>query len=415
VKIALVRHMMDDPQGGARLVAWLARDLLEMGEDVTLYCYRYDRARCFPDILARVPVRCVCRVDSRTSGGAGHETGWRRMWVQLRRYYAEAPALASLMDPGTDVVNAHEWLAHRSAALFGLPRGVPIVWTYNDPSHWHVHSGLTLRELAYRPLAWFDTRQINRFAAITTLSRWMSDVGKRSFTAPVRLVRCGIDLPREAVAAELNPRLDGSGRALRLLSVGVLAPWRRFEDAICGVAAARRAGCESHYEIIGSDRFWPSYGLLLRGLVAELGLGDSVTLRFESVSEAELEDAYSRADAAVFPNEQQAWGLAQLEAMGRGLAVIVSRGAGVSEVLTDREHALLVDPRRPDQIADAILQLAGNPHLRKGLAERGRALVFASYTSRHYAERMLSVFRGCLPPRLQLQPGRAAGLSGRGS
>src|SRR2546430_15224649 len=50
MRIALIRHLMDDPQGGARLVALLARDLQELGEEVTLYCYGYDqeigRASC---------------------------------------------------------------------------------------------------------------------------------------------------------------------------------------------------------------------------------------------------------------------------------------------------------------------------------------------------------------------------------
>jgi len=135
-------------------------------------------------------------------------------------------------------------------------------------------------------------------------------------------------------------------------------------------------------------------------LVTDLDLGGAVQLRFESVTETELEEAYARADAAIFPNEQQAWGLAQLEAMVRGVAVIVSRGAGVSEVLSDGEHALLVDPRRPDQVARAILRLAADPPLRKALAERGRALVLRSYTSAHYASQMLDLFRRCLANRL---------------
>src|SRR2546430_15558500 len=141
MRIALIRHLMDDPQGGARLVALLARDLQELGEEVTLYCYGYDQARCFPELLAGVAVKCVRRFDVSTSPRRGFETGWRRSGAQLRRYVREAPRLASLIDPRTEIVNPHEWLAHRSAALFGLPRRVPIVWTYNDPSHWHVHSG----------------------------------------------------------------------------------------------------------------------------------------------------------------------------------------------------------------------------------------------------------------------------------
>jgi len=395
----LIRHLMDDPQGGARLVALLARDLQELGEEVTLYCYGYDQARCFPELLAGVAVKCVRRFDASTSPRRGFETGWRRSGAQLRRYFREAPRLASLIDSRTEIVNPHEWLAHRGAALFGLPRRVPIVWTYNDPSHWHVHSGWGLRDLPYRALGWLDTRQINRFAAVTVLSRWMAELAERTFTAPVHLVRCGIDA-HNLPAAPARHGTPGRGPAvLRLVSVGVLAPWRRLEDAIRAVAAARDAGAACHYGIIGSDRFWPAYGTVLRRLVAELGLDDAVTLRFESIPDSELEEAYARADAALFPNERQAWGLAQLEAMVRGIPVVVSRGAGVSEVLRDGEHALLVDPRRPDQIAGAILRLAADAPLRRTLAERGRALVLASYTSVHYARHMLDVFRGCLARR----------------
>src|SRR5438034_651640 len=78
MRIALIRHLMDDPQGGARLVALLARDLQELGEEVTLYCYGYDQARCFPELLAGVAVKCVRRFDASTSPRRGFETGWRR-------------------------------------------------------------------------------------------------------------------------------------------------------------------------------------------------------------------------------------------------------------------------------------------------------------------------------------------------
>jgi len=72
----------------------------------------------------------------------------------------------------------------------------------------------------------------------------------------------------------------------------------------------------------------------------------------------------------------------------------------VSEVLSEGENALLVDPRRPDQIAEAIVRLAGDPPLRKALAERGRALVLEGYTSVHYARRMLDLFRNCVAKRV---------------
>src|SRR2546430_16431026 len=48
MRIALIRHLMDDPQGGARLVALLAPDLQELGGGGTLYCFGYAPAGWFP-------------------------------------------------------------------------------------------------------------------------------------------------------------------------------------------------------------------------------------------------------------------------------------------------------------------------------------------------------------------------------
>jgi glycosyltransferase involved in cell wall biosynthesis len=395
VKIALVRHMMDEPQGGARLIALLARDLRELGEDVTLYCYGFDRERCFPELLDGVPVCSVRDLSGRPSSAEGAESGLRRARLQLRRYFVESRAIAALIAPDVDILNPHEWLGHRSAALAGAPHHIPIVWTYNDPSHWHVHDTGGIGEIPYRLLGAFDTRQINRFAAVTTLSVWMRDVARRAFTAPVHLVRCGID----GRAARSQATSAVPDKPLVLLSVGVLAPHRRFEDLIEGIAAARARGCACRCTIAGTDRFAPAYGRQLRDLVARLDLAAEVTLRFESLPEVELDRLYAEALVVIFPTEQQAWGLAQLEAMAWGIPAVISRGTGVSEVLHDGEHALLVDPRRPDQIADAILTLAASAEVRQRLGQAGRRLVLESYTSQGYAKRMLDLFASVLAAR----------------
>jgi glycosyltransferase involved in cell wall biosynthesis len=276
------------------------------------------------------------------------------------------------------------------------------VWTYNDPSYWHVHRERVFSAFPYRLLGAFDNRQINRFAAVTTLSHWMTDVATRSFTAPVYLVQCGIDA--RVVQPPAIRREPGAGAPLALLSVGILAPQRRFEDAIRAIALVRARGCTCRYTVVGTDRFAPTYGRMLRDLVAQLDLASQVNLRFESISETELNGLYAEAHAGIFPNERQAWGLAQLEAIARGIPTIVSRGAGVSEVLRDGEHALLVDPRRPDQLAEAIMTLGSSPAVRRRLAQAGRQLVLESYTSERYAARMRELFASALTDRRYPQP-----------
>jgi glycosyltransferase involved in cell wall biosynthesis len=305
----------------------------------------------------------------------------------------EAPAIASLIEGGTDVLNPHEWLAHRAAALFGIKGDVPIIWSYNDPSGWHVSHNGNREPLPKHLFGWFDSRLVNRFAALTVLDRRMQAIAAASFRTPAYIVRSGVDAGLFVKEATYSGGRANPPRGVRLLSVGILFPHRRFEDAIRAVHLARGDRVDCSYEIIGSDRFCPAYGASLRTLVRDLDLAGTVTLRFESVSEEVLAQAYMNADGLIFPNQRQTWGLAVLEAMARGLPVIVSRGAGVHEVLSDAENALLVDPERHDQIAAAIHRFAEEPDFRWRLGAAGRQLVQEKYTSRHYAEQMLRLFR----------------------
>jgi glycosyltransferase involved in cell wall biosynthesis len=384
---------MDEPQGGARQVALLARDLKDLGEDVTVYCYRHDPERCFPETLRGVTVAAVETIARKQISRS--DVGWRRSLAQLRRYFLEAPAIAALISPDTGLLNPHEWLAHRAAALFSHHNGTPVVWSYNDPSGWHVGQR---RRIALGPrhlFGWFDTRLINRFSAITALDGRMRRIAEAEFTPPVHVIRSGVDARtlQESEASVEQRAETGNQNGISLISVGILFPHRRFEDAIRGVHLARQQGTDCHYQVIGSSRFAPDYARFLIKLVSDLNLHGLIRLRFDAITETELDIAYRQADALIFPNDQQTWGLAVLEAMARGVPVIVSRGAGVHEVLTEGQNALLVNPRRPDEIAAAIVLLANQRERRAALAQAARRLVRESYTSRHYAEQMLRLFQ----------------------
>ncbi len=370
MKIGLIRHAMDSPQGGARQVALLARDLCHLGEDVTLYCHTYEKDACFPEVLEGVPVKAV-RANGQSDGGRGSESG--------------------------SILNPHEWLAHRAAGLFSSRRHVPVVWSYNDPSGWHVRGTPGIADLARRLFGWRDSLLVKRFSAITVLDNRIKRIAEGAFTTPARLVRSGVDAASiESAGSRVARRPSGASSVFQLLSVGILFPHRRFEDAIQAVSHLRDSGCECRYDIIGSDKYAPGYGDQLRQLVTDLSLHGVVNLRFQSVSDPELTKAYEGADALVFANDRQTWGLAPLEAMAKAVPVIVSRGAGVHEVLTDGENALLVDPGRPEQIVRAIRRLVESTDLRGRLGEAGRRLVLQRFTSRHYAVAMLELFRECV-------------------
>ncbi len=101
---------------------------------------------------------------------------------------------------------------------------------------------------------------------------------------------------------------------------------------------------------------------------------------------------YSAADLLVAPSLEDAFSLPPLEAMGSGLPVIVSRKAGVSEIITQGEDGLILeDPTEAEELARMTLVLLNDESLRENLAKRG-VLTARRFTWDANAEQMKQIF-----------------------
>ena len=105
---------------------------------------------------------------------------------------------------------------------------------------------------------------------------------------------------------------------------------------------------------------------------------------------------YAAADVYAGPSREDAFGLPPLEAMACGLPVIVSRQAGVSEIVKDTEDGFILEnPEDARALAALIRRLCENEELRQQMGRR------AAETARHYdwrrnAEELSAVFRQIL-------------------
>ncbi len=83
-------------------------------------------------------------------------------------------------------------------------------------------------------------------------------------------------------------------------------------------------------------------------------------------------------DIFVLPSTLEGFGIVLLEAMAAGVPVVASDVDGIKEVILNGENGILVPPKNPEAIANAIFQLIENPQLVKGLVSNGlrRAQLF---------------------------------------
>ena len=113
----------------------------------------------------------------------------------------------------------------------------------------------------------------------------------------------------------------------------------------------------------------------VRDLHRELGLGERVRLLGYR---SDVRDLLAAADLFVLGSAFEGLPVSIMEAMAAGLPVAATAVGGVPEAVVDGETGILVPPRDPDALADAMARLATDPGLRSrmGATARRRATLF---------------------------------------
>ena len=111
--------------------------------------------------------------------------------------------------------------------------------------------------------------------------------------------------------------------------------------------------------------FWGEGELMdsIRELAARQGVENEV--HFNGTTD-NIYRELSNADLFILPSQWEGMPMSIIEAMGTGLPVIASDVGGVSDMLTQDESGLIIEPDA-DQLKDAIERVAGSETLRQKL------------------------------------------------
>ena len=107
----------------------------------------------------------------------------------------------------------------------------------------------------------------------------------------------------------------------------------------------------------------------IRTIHRALDLGD--TVRFLGFRD-DVVELLRAADLFVISSYLEGLGTSILDAMAAGLPVVGTRVGGIPEAVRDGETGLLVPPRDPAALAEALVRLALDPARRAAMGARGR-------------------------------------------
>ena len=186
---------------------------------------------------------------------------------------------------------------------------------------------------------------------------------------------------------------DARREPLTVLCVARQYPRKRVIDLLEAFALVRARLSDARLVIIGDG---PEHSRL-RQRLEELQLGEAVRLLGAVPDDATVRQWYSRSSVFCLPSEQEGFGIVFLEAMASGLPVVSTTAAAIPEVVPDGQAGLLVPPRDPAALAEALLRLLEDRSLLARLRDGGRQHA-RRFSWDRVAQRFLEAVAPLLPP-----------------
>ncbi len=207
----------------------------------------------------------------------------------------------------------------------------------------------------------------------------------------VRAILNGIDVDKFVSGRSRSLRSSlNVGKDQRLVGIlGEVSPHKGQELFVKAALLLLKQGCEAKFVVAGPTKHKNvSYRGHLRSMVESSGRSSQISLVDRVL---DMPDAMRSLDVMVLASEAEPFGLVTVEAMACGCAVVATRSGASSEIITDGQDGLLVEPGFPESIADAVSALLDDEALRTRLARGARETAvsrFALHTNVDEVERL---------------------------
>ncbi|HOX08040.1 MAG TPA: glycosyltransferase [Planctomycetota bacterium] len=284
-----------------------------------------------------------------------------------------------------DVVNVHDWLTAAAGKVLKCAHGLPLVVTVHDTAMGKFFGQMdNERKFIGRIEQWM----CQCADAVIANSNWVKGELIRTYGAAdgkVRVVPCAVDVSAFAVTSRpehlaMFRQVLARPEEPIVLYVGRLDPEKGLEvlaEAMPGVLARHP---KAKLVLAGRGKVGKPLGERFK----QLGIEGRV-LFAGYVRPPALALLYRVADVHVVPSTYEPFGIVALEGMASGRAVVASRTGGLGDIIEHGKSGLLVEPKNPEQLVEAVSVLIGDPGLRERLGGEAKARVAQVFNWQHVA------------------------------
>ncbi len=300
--------------------------------------------------------------------------------INVRRFNPYFPSsLVYMLKNDFDVINAHfmGFMASISSYatirkkmknipvvhnVMGLYHDPYVVKTIDDPLSYQIKYNGMQNSFPLNPLRlknWFSHLPLFKSDIVGALTQWeMQEIKKFGVTeGRIRHMPIGVDL-------DIFNKKKGNFREKyeieeeMILFVGQPIPRKGPEYLVQAMKQVIKKFPNVKCVFVGYKK-----NNEIENLCHKLGLDKNIEF-IGFLDEQEKIDAYKSADVFVLPTLYEGFGIVFIEAMASGCPIITTNVAGIPEIVENNKNGLLVEPKNPDKLANAIIKILSNKTMR---------------------------------------------------
>ena len=340
----------------------LAREISEMGHDVTIYTTDLDFSNGANKFNKQLP-----RIEKFEKFTINRT----HVWFSLKLFFVNTAMSTEIENDKPDIIHTIGLRSYQSIIAWRISKKIKIPLVVSDQGGLTTHpflneSGLFFKIL-YKIQNYFIKKMINHASMISVANEYEQDIflniNKKS---QIKIIRNGVNLKN--LVSKQNFKIKYKINSKFILFVGRFSKSKGIETLIDAFnIIINNKISDIHLVIMGVDF---GFEKIMEELIIKFNLSKKI-LVIKNPPREDVISAYGESEFLILPSQWELSPLVPLESFAFKKPVISTKSHGIPFTVQDDKNGILVEPEKPDQLAKAITKLLLDDDLRIRLGLSG--------------------------------------------
>ena len=366
----------------------LAREISEMGHDVTIYTTDLDFSNGPNKFNKDLP---------RLEKFGKFKINRTHVWFSLKLFFINTSMFKQIQKDKPDIIHTIGLRSYQSLTALKISKKLNIPLIVSDQGGLTTHpflkqSSIFLRIL-YKIQNYFVKQIINHATVISAANEYEKkiflDINKNS---NVQIIRNGVNL--QNLVSKINFKEKYQIATKFILFVGRFSKSKGIETLIhaLNIIQNKHKFSDTILVIMGVDF---GYEKNMEELIEKFDLSKRIMV-IKNPPREDVISAYGESEFLVLPSQWELSPLVPLESFAFKKPVISTNSHGIPFTVQDNKNGILVDPENPSQLANAIEKLVLDDNLRERMGLSGYNFVHEECNCVSMAKNSLKLYEQVL-------------------